>query len=219
MKPPRTNEKTLRNAIVKVCHALAARFFVADTDGNISARLGADRILITPSCFSKADVRAEDLVVCDLDGKKIRGRGVPSIEVQLHLAAYRVRDDVQAVVHAHPPLATAFTLAGVEHLMREPLVPEVVVHFGPIPCVPYSAPGTRQLADDFAACAKECDLVLLSQHGAAALGPDPWSAYLRMEKLEHYALMLKTALELAGSARLKWLSAAQVAELRGGRGA
>jgi L-fuculose-phosphate aldolase len=207
-------ERELRRLITKACVALAQKNLVSATDGNVSARLGPDRVLITPSGISKGEVTELNIMLCDMDGRKIRGRGDISSEVHVHLAAYRSRDDIGAVVHAHPPTATAFTFAGRENLLREPLIPEVVAQIGPIPSAPYITPGTRALAEAFGPFIKECDIVMLSQHGAVAVGKDPWAAYLRMEKLEHFAGIVKAACELAGDPQtVKRLSETQVDDL------
>lgn len=208
------SERELRRLITKACTALAQKNLVSATDGNVSARLGPDRVLITPSGISKGEVTELSIVLCDMDGRKIRGRGEISSEVHVHLAAYRNREDIGAVVHAHPPTATAFTFAGMDHLLREPLIPEVVAQIGPIPSAPYITPGTRALAEAFSPFVKECDIVMLSQHGAVAVGKDPWAAYLRMEKLEHFAGIVKAACDLAGDPlALKRLNGKQVEDL------
>ncbi len=214
------SERELRRLIVKACGALYVKNLVAATDGNVSARLRPDRILVTPSGVSKGGIADLDMLICDMTGRKIRGRGEVSSEVHVHLAAYRIRSDIGAVVHAHPPLASAFTFAGREKLLRQPIIPEVAAQIGPILTVPYLTPGTRALAEAAAPCFKSCDIVLLAQHGAVALGKDPWAAYLRMEKLEHFAGILKAALELAGNneRKLKRLTAQQLKELLAGYG-
>ena len=207
-------ERELRRQIVRACLALSQRGLVAATDGNVSARLGPERILVTPSGTSKGEVDELSVLLCDEEGRKIRGRGEVSSEVQVHLAAYRERPEIAAVVHAHPPLASAFTFAGMEHLFREPVIPEVAAQFGSIPTAPYATPGTRALAEAAAPFFRSSDVVLLAQHGAVTLGPDPWSAYLRMEKLEHAATILKAACELAcGEANVKRLGKGQTEEL------
>ena len=149
MNAAKRRERLLRRLVAKVCRALYEKNLVAATDGNVSARLGKDRVLITPSSVSKGDVRPRDLLVCDMQGRRIRGPGVPSLEIQMHLAAYRQRPDIGGVVHAHPPFTTAFILAGREGWLNEPLAPEVVAHLGRIPAVPYFTPGSRLLADAF----------------------------------------------------------------------
>jgi L-fuculose-phosphate aldolase len=208
------NERELRRLMVKACGALAQKNLVAATDGNVTARLSADRILVTPSGTSKGEIRELDILLCDEDGRKIRGRGEISSEIHVHLAAYRAREDIFAVVHAHPPIATAFTFAGMENLLREPIIPEVVAQIGPIPTAPYVTPGTRELAESLTAYFKQCDIVMLAQHGAVALAKDPWRAYLRMEKLEHMASIIKHARELSGDRAVKTLNDEQADELR-----
>ena len=214
-------ERELRRLIVKACDALSRRNLVAATDGNvITARLSSDRVLVTPSGVSKGEIGELDVMLCDMDGRKIRGRGEISSEVHVHLAIYRAREDLCGVVHAHPPVASAFTFAGVENWLREPVIPEVVAQIGPIPSVPYIQPGSRALAEAVGAKFKECDIVMMAQHGAATGGKDPWAAYLRMEKLEHAAIIIKTARELAASEgkSIRTLSEQQVRELRAGYG-
>jgi len=215
---PTSRERTLQRQMVRACQALWQRGFVAATDGNITARLAKGRFLCTPSGMSKSEVREGDLVICDAQGKKTGGAraGKVSNEIRVHLAAYRARPDVGAVVHAHPPVATAFTFAGKEDLLRWPVMPEVVVLLGPVPAVPYVTPGTEALAEAAAPYFHESDVVLLAQRGAVAFGADPWDAYLKMEKLEHAATVLKHACELAelpDKPNVKVLDMKQVREL------
>ncbi|MBI4349367.1 MAG: class II aldolase/adducin family protein [Elusimicrobia bacterium] len=211
---PLLSEFDARRQIVRACRALHERGLVAAFDGNVSARLPSGSLIVTPAGASKGDVSEDALLLCSPEGRRIRGAGQVSTEVQLHVAAYRARRDVRAVVHAHPPLASAFTFAGVERLLLEPVLPEVVARLGKIPAVPYATPGSLELgrlAEPFLA---RHDAVLLAQHGAVTLGGDPWSAYLLMEKLEHAATILKAARELAGSEEaIRRLTPAQVAEL------
>ena len=214
MKARTLKEIRLRRLIVKACAALYEKNLVAATDGNVSARLGPDRVLITPASVSKGEVRARDILVCDLQGRKIRGRSVPSNEIPVHLAAYRQRPDIGAVVHAHPPITSAFMFAGRESWLNEPIAPEVVAHLGRVPAVPYFTPGSRLLADAFAIEIKSHDVVLLLQHGAVAVAKDPWAAYLLMEKLENFAMILKAARELAPDGKIRRLSAREVMDLR-----
>jgi L-fuculose-phosphate aldolase len=211
----RNKEKELRRQIAKVCRALYEKNLVAATDGNISARLDAHRVLVTPSGISKGDVGEREIAVCDMAGRKVGRCGEISSEINVHLAAYNARPDVGGVVHAHPPIATAFTFIGAAGMFAEPVIPEVANQIGPIPAAPYITPGTRELAEAFGSRVRECDLVLLIRHGAVAVGKDPWAAYLRMEKLEHTALILKAACEMAGGWRkIKRLSPRQIEHLR-----
>jgi len=209
-------ERELRRSMVKACAALFQKNLVAATDGNVSARLSDDRILVTPSGVNKGDVTERDILLCDLNGRKIRGPrgGEISSEVRVHLAAYRARQDIGAVVHAHPPIATAFTFAGMDDLLREPILPEVVSQIGPIPTVPYITPGSPELAEAAGVQIANCDIVMLAQHGAVSVGKDPWAAYLRMDKLEQLALIVKTAFDLCGDLRaIKRLTPEQIEDL------
>src|SRR3954466_8653995 len=142
------SESELRDEIVRVCRRLWERDLIAGPDGNVSARLAPDRLLVTPSGLSKVDVGPEDLVVVDHGGSHIAGGRSASSEIAVHLYLYAHRPDVQAVVHAHPPAATGFALAGEDFMV--PFLPEVILQMGGVPLVPYHTPGTRELAEAFA---------------------------------------------------------------------
>jgi L-fuculose-phosphate aldolase len=191
----------VRGEIVEVCRRLYERGLIAGPDGNVSVRIAADRLLVTPAGMSKVDVRASDLVELRLDGTRAGGKSAAtrheaSSEVQVHLAAYAARPDVRAVVHAHPPVATGFSVAGetVEH----DLLSELKYGVGHVPLVPYETPGTRALADRAAILFGIHDVVLLQHHGAVALGPSLLLAHQRMESLEHAARILLAARQVKG---------------------
>lgn len=208
------SEYELRRQIARACKALSERGLVAAWDGNLSARLPSGNLLVTPSNAAKGDIGEDAILVCTPQGKRIRGAGQVSSEVLVHVAAYRVRPDIRAVVHAHPPLASAFSFAGEERAFLEPVIPEVVARLGVVPAVPYVTPGSLALSEAAAALLAKHDAVLLGQHGSVTVGLDPWTAFLLTEKLEHAATILKAARELAGSAEgVKRLSPAQVQEL------
>lgn len=184
----------IRHEMVEVCRRLYERGLVAGQDGNVSVRIAADRVLVTPAGMSKVDVRASDLVELSLhDGLAVsskKGREASS-EVQLHLATYVIRVDVRAVVHAHPPVATGFSVAG-EGVLH-PQLAELQYGAGTVPLVPYAPPGSRELADRAAQCLRTHDVVLLEHHGAVAVGPGLFAAHQRMESLEHAARILLVA--------------------------
>ena len=186
--------------IVRTCRRLYQRGLIAGPDGNVSVRLGRDVILATPAGMSKVDVTAGDLVEVRLDGSRRRGRHAPSSELAMHLAAYNVRPDVMAVVHAHPPVATAFTVAG-ESLM-DGILPEVILQMGEVPLVPYVEPGTQALADALAPHFAKHNALLMANHGATTLGSSLCIAYQRMESLEHAAGILWHARMLGNVNRL-----------------
>jgi L-fuculose-phosphate aldolase len=180
-----------RRGIVKVCQRLYARGLIAGQDGNVSVRLDGDRILVTPAGMSKVDVRTEDLVEVSLGGAALRGRHPASSEVEVHLAIYRGRPDVGAVVHAHPPAATGFAVAG--ESLPPNVLPELVYTVGAVALVPYERPGTKALADRFTPCLAGCDAWLMANHGAVTAGPSLHVAHQRMESLEHAARILLAA--------------------------
>ena len=177
--------------IVRVCRRLYQRGLIAGPDGNVSVRLLDGTILVTPSGISKVDVCDEDLVMVDLEGRPQTHARAPSSELQMHLRIYRRRPDAMAVVHAHPPVATAFAVAG-ENFMA-PVLPEVILQMGGVPLLPYATPGTSALADSFEPFLDRHDAFLLANHGATTLGPTLDIAHQRMESLEHAARILFSA--------------------------
>lgn len=197
-----------RREIVGVCRRLYERGLIAGPDGNVSVRVAPDRILVTPSGLSKVDIQEHDLVELSLDGRHVRGSSRASSEVAMHLRAYRRRADVHAVVHAHPPTATGFAVAG--EGLTECVLPEVVWQMGWIPLVPYATPGTEALADAFEPFLAQHDAFLMANHGATTLGATLVQAHQRMESLEHAAKIVLTA-RLLG--RVNALGADEVAAL------
>jgi L-fuculose-phosphate aldolase len=180
-------DRDLRNDIVEVGRRLWTRGFVASNDGNISVRLGPDRLLMTPASVSKGFMTPEMMVVTDLEGTLVEGAPgrKPSSEIMMHLVAYRERPDVGAVVHSHPPLSTGFAVAGIP--LDRAVLAEVVTTLGSIPIAEYGTPSTRELAESVAPYVKAHDGLLLANHGALALGSDLFAAYYKMETIEHFA--------------------------------
>ena len=183
--------RTARLAIVRVCQRLYERGLIAGGEGNVSMRIAADRLLVTPAGMSKVDVRPEDLVELGLDGRRIRGPNRASSEVAVHLRIYARRPDVQAVVHAHPPTATGFAVAGESFMAC--VLPEVIFTVGTVPLVPYATPGTAALADAFEPYLATHDAYLMANHGATTVGPTLTIAHQRMESVEQTARILLTA--------------------------
>jgi L-fuculose-phosphate aldolase len=198
--------------IVRVCRRLYERGLVAGPDGNVSVRLSPDVILVTPSGLSKVDVTSEDLVEVGPDGTQRAGERKPSSELRMHLRIYARRPDARAVVHAHPPTATAFAVAGESFVA--PVLPEVILQMGEVPLVPYATPGTDELADLFEPFLTAHDAFLMANHGATTLGPTLEVAHQRMESLEHAATILLAARALG---RVNELSAIDANRLRGSR--
>jgi L-fuculose-phosphate aldolase len=164
---------------------LHERSFVAAFDGNLSVRLKGDRILVTPTCVSKGAMKPADLVIVDLEGKRVAGHRNVTSEIGMHLLIYRTRPDVQAIVHAHPPTATGFAAAGMP--LTEPLVCEVVMGLGCIPLARYGTPGTSELAQTLEPYVPSYDAILMSNHGVVTYGDTIEHAYMKMETVEHFA--------------------------------
>ena len=199
-----------RAALVSSGRRLDALGFAPATDGNVSARLGPDRFLLTPAGTEKGSLAPEDLLVVDLAGSVVEGEGRPSTEAPMHLLCYRRRGDVGGVVHAHPPVATAFAAAGVP--LDAPVMPEIVLTVGPVPLVPYATPGTEELAHALEPWIEHHDAFLLASHGVLTLGRDVREALHRMERVEHLAKVTLAARLLGGP---RALTDAQVVSLLG----
>jgi L-fuculose-phosphate aldolase len=206
-------ERALRDAIVEVGRRLYARGYTASNDGNISVRLDGDRLLMTPKNVCKGFMSAEMMCITDLDGKKLVGERDPSSEMQMHLEVYRQRPDANAVVHAHPPTATGFAVAGIP--LDRAVLAEVVTTLGSVPIAEYATPSTRELPEAVRKYVKAHDGMLLANHGALTLGADLFAAYYKMETIEHFAKISLVA-RLLGGERL--LSRQEVTRLQGLRG-
>jgi len=179
------SEADLRDEIVEVGRRMYARGYTASNDGNISVRLGPDRLLMTPKSVCKGFMNPGMMCVTDLAGKKIAGDRDPSSEMLMHLEVYRQRPDVEAVVHAHPPTATGFAVAGIP--LDRAVLAEVLTTLGSIPIAEYATPSTSELPEAVRRYIKAHDGMLLANHGALTVGADLFSAYYKMETIEHFA--------------------------------
>ncbi len=182
------SEQAQREAIAAASKLLSERGWVANHDGNITVRLDDGRILATPTAVSKRLIGADDVLLLGADGKlagEQRKPGRPFSELHLHLRLYKDRSDARAVVHAHPPTATAFAVAG---LGLAPSIAEAVVSIGPgAPLVPYARPGSPESEDGLSRAMVDADVALMASHGVIAVGVDVEQAYLRVELVEHLA--------------------------------
>ncbi|MBV8070626.1 MAG: class II aldolase/adducin family protein [Acidobacteriaceae bacterium] len=192
-------EQDLREDLVRICHSIYEKGWAAANDGNVSIRLEQDRILCTPTAVCKGHVTADDLILCDMRGQKTHGVREPTSEILMHMNIYARRQDVRAVVHAHPPVATGFAAAG--RALDQALLPEVVVQLGAVPLARYGLPGTSALSDGMLPYVDCFDAMLLENHGCTAYGEDVWQAFFRMETVEHFARITLVA-ELLGGGRL-----------------
>lgn len=188
------------------------RGFIVACEGNLSVRLDEDRILTTPTCMNKGMLDPSELVITDLKGSQLSGDRKFSSELAMHLLFYRMRPDVNAICHAHPPTATGFAAAG--RALDQALLPEVIIGLGKIPLVRYATPGTAELSDALEPYVPHYDALLLANHGAVTCGPDLLTAFFRMETIEHFAKIVLAA-ELAGDPVL--LSSREVAKLMAAR--
>ena len=191
-----SQESNLRAAIIKACRRLEARDLIAASDGNVSCRCQEGCLLITPSGFAKGELEPSDLAKTDLDGNLLEGSYRASSEIKMHLQVYKNRPDVFAVVHAHPPLATAFTLVG--HPFNSKVLPEVWLMLGRVPVAPYATPSTPEVPKSIAPYVEKSRAILLQRHGALTFGGSVEEACMRMEKLEHAAKTLFYASILEG---------------------
>ena len=182
---PSTAESQLRADIVEIGRRMYARGYTASNDGNISVRLGSDRLLMTPKSVCKGFMTPDMMCITDLDGKKLQGDRDPSSEMLMHLEVYRQRPDVRAVVHAHPPTATGFAVAGIP--LNRAVLAEVLTTLGSIPIAEYATPSTRELPEAVRQYIKAHDGMLLANHGALTVGADLFAAYYKMETIEHFA--------------------------------
>jgi L-fuculose-phosphate aldolase len=208
-----TREEALRADIVEVGRRLFLRGYVASNDGNISVRLDEHRLLATPKGVAKGFMTPDMMVITDMSGARLAGERSPSSEILMHLAVYGDRPDVQAVVHAHPPLATGFAVAGIP--LDRAVLAEVITTLGSIPIADYGTPSTAELPAAVRRHIRAHDGLLLANHGALTAGTDLFSAYYKMETIEHFARISLVA-RLLGHERM--LSQDEVRRLQGLRG-
>jgi len=185
-------ERALREEFIRIGQLLHTRGYVTATDGNISARLGTDRFLVTPSGLSKGFMTPDQMVVIDWDARPVGASRYgaardlrPSSEILLHLEAYRQRPDIGAVVHAHPVNAIALSIAGIS--LARCLIPEVIVNLGMIPTTEYAMPASAEGATVIRDLIQRYDALILQRHGSVTIGKTVWEAYLNLEKLENVA--------------------------------
>jgi L-fuculose-phosphate aldolase len=210
-----THEKSEEQHRRDICTAgkwMYDRGFIVACEGNISVRLDENRILTTPTAMNKGMLEPQDLVIANLEGRQLAGERKFSSEIAMHLLFYRMRSDVNAICHAHPPTATGFAAAG--RPLNQALLPEVIIGLGQIPLVRYATPGTPELSDAIEPFVPHYDALLLANHGAVTCGPDLLTAFFRMETIEHFAKIVLSA-ELAGDPVL--LSSREVAKLMAAR--
>jgi L-fuculose-phosphate aldolase len=179
------SEQQHREDLIRFGKLLHQKGYVAATDGNLTVRLDAERILGTPTGMSKGLMEPEDLVTVDMHGRKLSGNRPVSTEIGMHLLIYRLRPDVKGIVHAHPTTATGYAAAGIE--LNQALISEVVLSLGSIPLARYGTPGTAELAGVLEPLIPQHDAILMANHGVVTYGDSLLRAYMKMETVEHFA--------------------------------
>lgn len=208
---PEWDEWNVRTEICEIGRRLYHHLFVAANDGNISVRLNEEEIIITPTNVSKGFMNPEDMVKLSLDGRLIASRTGKnaSSERRMHLAIYKHRPDIRAVVHAHPPTATGLAVAGIG--LDKPFLPEIVVRTGPCPLVPYAIPGGDELPDSIIPYLRDHVTLLLGNHGAVAYAPTLIDAAFNMESIELNARIFLVASQVG---HINYFDEGQIAALR-----
>lgn len=205
-------EESLRLAIVETGRIAYERGLLTSNDGNISYRLDDERVLITPSLLCKGRLAPEDLLVVDHEGKVLTPAADPSLRVStetpMHLEAYKQRPDVDAVLHAHPPFATALTVAGIPYPLD--VLPEVLLALGPVPTAAYAKPSSTENADTIRELIKTHNALLLKNHGSLHVGDCMDTCFFALERLEHAAKVVAYARMLG---KVEHLSEQQMADL------
>ena len=207
---PEWDEWNVRTEICEVGRRLYQHFFVAANDGNISVRLNEDEIIMTPTNVSKGFMNPEDMIKLSVDGRLIASRTGKSAssEHRMHLAIYKHRPDIRAVVHAHPPTATGLAVAGIG--LDRPFLPETVVRTGPCPLVPYAIPGGDELPESIIPYLRDHVTLLLGNHGAVAYAPTLTEAAFNMESIE---LTARIYLAATQAGQINYLTEEQIAAL------
>ncbi len=184
----------IKKEICEVGHKLWAKGFVAANDGNISVKVSENEYYCTPTGVSKGDLTPDMIIKVDKDGKKLEGKLNPSSEIKMHMRVYRERPDVTAVVHAHPPVATAFTVADID--LDQYILPEAVLTIGDVPTCDYGTPSTMEIPDSLDPYLQNHDAFLLRNHGALTVGCNLQKAFFVMEEVEFNAVICKHAMDL-----------------------
>lgn len=200
-------ESALREEIVRVGRLMYEKDLICGIDGNISARLDDGHILITPSGLPKGMLTTDQVLLVDADGNPA-GAGEayplglkPTSELPMHLEAYRQRPDIRAVVHAHPPLCVALSIAGIPMTLN--VLPEVILMLGRVPTAPYSLPSSPENATAIRSLIRDHDAIILERHGSLTVGDSPLQAFLRLESVEQNARILFILAQLGGGDPLR----------------
>ena len=202
----------IKKEICDVGHKLWLKGFVAANDGNISVKLNENEYYCTPTGVSKGSLTPDMIIKVDKNGNKLEGKLNPSSEIKMHMRVYRERPDVTAVVHAHPPVATAFTVADID--LDQYILPEAVLTIGDVPTCDYGTPSTMEIPDSLDPYIQNHDAFLLRNHGALTVGCDLTKAFFIMEEVEFNAIICKNAMELGAVHEIPGPQLKKLMELR-----
>jgi L-fuculose-phosphate aldolase len=194
-------EMDLRRQLVRFGRWVHRLGYTPGTAGNLSVRIDPDLILATPTGCSKALLRSADMVIVDHDGHKISGSRNVTSEIGMHLAVYRARPDVQAIVHTHPPIATAFAACG--KALDQPICAEILMTTGLVPLAPYATTGTEEVGASLEPFIPRHDAILLANHGLLTCGSSLTDAFMKTETVEHFAQVCLNAHTLGGATLLR----------------
>ena len=212
MTEAKPSEGDLRKQLVRFGRWMNRLGFAPGTSGNLSARLDPDRILATPTGCSKYLLHASHMVIVDIDGKQLSGSRCVTSEIDMHLTIYRMRSDVKGVVHAHPPIATAFASSGIA--LDEPLCSEIVMTLGSVPLAPYATTGSAEVGQTLVPFIPDHDAMLMANHGAVAYGATLLDAFMKMETVEHFAKICLITRQLGGGKPLREDAMSELFEAR-----
>ncbi|MBE5739503.1 MAG: class II aldolase/adducin family protein [Clostridiales bacterium] len=202
----------IKKEICEVGLKLWQKGFVAANDGNISVKINDNEFYCTPTGVSKASLTPDMIIKVDRDGKKLEGKLNPSSEIKMHMRVYRERPDVMAVVHAHPPVATAFTVADID--LDQYVLPEAVLTIGAVPTCDYGTPSTMEIPDSLDPYLQDHDAFLLRNHGALTVGCNLTKAFFVMEEVEFNAVICKHAMDLGAVHEISRDQLAKLMDLR-----
>jgi len=205
-------KENIKKQICEIGRRIYQNGFVAANDGNISVKVSENEFFTTPTGVSKGFMTPDMIIKVDRAGNVLSGKLKPSSELKMHLRVYAERPDVNAVVHAHPPVATGFAIAGIP--LDKFTMPEAVIFLGIVPVVPYGTPSTDEIPDALSPFLQKHDAFLLENHGALTVGADLTGAYFKMETMEHYAKVSLTARRLGGEKELAKEQVGRLMEIR-----
>lgn len=205
--------ESIRNEICDICHLLYERGYVVSNDGNVSVRVDENKVLITPSGVGKGRMKPDMLVLCDLDGNILDGERFPSSESKMHFMIYKERPDVNSVVHAHPPISTAFSIC--RKPLKERYLAEMVIGLGDIPVAEFAMLSTEEVPNSVRPFVHDHEAVLLANHGALTWGPTLINAFDRMEVVERTAQIFLYVSQIGGGVEISKEAAEKLRSMTG----